>query len=97
LQEVVWDFNFLSFFTHIHPSAIPNQYTTKIVIKDLKIPIKFQEVPKFCMARIPARINFKNKPTTLFVYSIEVKTCDAKDMITILKETLTQVSMSHFR
>jgi hypothetical protein len=65
---------------------MPVNYATKLVSKDLKRPVKFQTVPKFRIISIPVRLNHSKKPTTVYVYGIEVKIHDIKDMISILKE-----------
>jgi hypothetical protein len=65
---------------------MPVDYATKLVSNDLKRPDKFQTVPKFRIIPIPVRLNHSNQPTTVYVYGIEVKAHDIKDMVSILKE-----------
>jgi hypothetical protein len=76
----------IGFFTHVIPSTMPVEYATKLVGKDLKHPVKFKTVPKFQIIPTPVRLKHLKQPTTVYVYVIEVKTQDIKDMVSILKE-----------
>jgi hypothetical protein len=87
-QEEEWDMSVIGFFTHVLPSTMPVEYATKLVGKDLKHLVKFQTVPKFWIIPIPVRLKHLKHPTTVYVYGIEVKTQDIKDMVSILKENI---------
>jgi hypothetical protein len=46
-QEVEWDMSVISFFAIVIPSIMPVDYALKLIGRDLKLPVKFQTVPKF--------------------------------------------------
>jgi hypothetical protein len=55
-------------------------------MNEMKNAIEFQDVTKFCIKPISIRDNVKIKSTSMSVYGIEVKTCDAKAKSTLLKD-----------
>jgi hypothetical protein len=84
-QEEEWVLHVIGFSTHIVLSAMSLDYSTKIVRKDLKRPVKFKTVLKFQIISIRVRLSHKKKSKIMNVYGIKVTTQNVKDMLSILE------------
>jgi hypothetical protein len=83
----------LGFFTNVVPSVVSPEYATKVIMKQLKQPIKKQKIPPFRLRSMSVAYNKNGVIIKARVYGIEVKSNDTRLMTKILKEN---TSPGHF-
>jgi hypothetical protein len=66
----------LGFFTNVVPSVMSPKYATKVIMKQLKQPIKKQKTPPFRLRSMSVAYNKNGVNIKARVYGIEVKTND---------------------
>lgn len=96
-KEDEWDFKMLGFLTQVYPSAMSNEYATKIISTQLKLPVKKQKAPHFRIKSFPIKSTSKENNLKTKVFGIEVRTKDAKMMETVLKDNIAPGAFVPFR
>jgi hypothetical protein len=96
-KEDEWDFKTLGFLTTVYPTAMSNEYVTKVISKQLKLPVKKQKVPHFRIKSIPIQSTANDNRLKTKVFGIEVRSKDAKEMEAVLKDNLSPGTFVPFR
>jgi hypothetical protein len=63
--EKDWDTKTIGFFTQVFPSAMTNEYASKVVSKRFNRAASRHLVPQFRIHSIPMRVTDSNQGTTL--------------------------------
>lgn len=88
-QEEDWDLKVIGFFTNIYPASMTSEYGTKIVSNILKNPVHNQKTPNFRIKSVPVRSKSKGGSVTTAAFGLEVRSCDVRQMTSVIKENST--------